>query len=144
MARGFIPYSFTLSSLAARILLLFLLLLLRLGLFVGLRRAADHSYQHNYKLGCRLSVSLTSLHPSRHNTRSLSRPGETFVFVFFFILHLSFISFSSLLLLYVPSGPGFFPLCLVCLVNSANSVQCFQVLNKYTPILTNDKEKINS
>lgn len=50
--------------------------------FVGLRRAADHSYQHNYKLGSRLSVSLTSLHPSRRNTRSLSRPGETFLFFF--------------------------------------------------------------
>lgn len=56
-----------------------------------LRRAADHSYQHNYKLGCRLCVSLTSPHPSRRNTRSLSRPGETFVFVFFSFLHLPYL-----------------------------------------------------
>lgn len=66
--------SFSFSS-SPRLLLLF---------FVGLRRAADHSYQHNYKLRSRLSVSLTSLHPSRRNTRSLSRPGETVVFFFFF------------------------------------------------------------
>ena len=52
-------------------------------LLVGLRLAADHSYQHNYKLGSRLSVSFTSLHPSRRNTRSLSRPGETFLFLLF-------------------------------------------------------------
>lgn len=86
IARGFTLFSFSFfstfrsyfsfsSSSPPRLLLLF---------FVGLRRAADHSYQHNYKLGSRLSVSLTSLHPSRRNTRSLSRPGETVVFFFFF------------------------------------------------------------
>ena len=66
IARGFTLFSPFLSS--PPLLLL---------LFAGLRRAADHSYQHNYKLGSRLSVSLTSLHPSRRNTRSLSRPGKT-------------------------------------------------------------------
>lgn len=91
IARGFIPCSSTLFSLLAHTLLLLLLLLLRLLLFVGLRLAADHSYQHNYKLGCRLCVSLTSPHPSRRNTRSLSRPGEIFVFVFFSFLHLFYL-----------------------------------------------------
>ena len=70
---------------------------LLLLLFAGLRRAADHSYQHNYKLGSRLSVSLTSLHPSRRNTRSLSRPGKTsvvfFFFFFFFFFSAVFCSF---------------------------------------------------
>lgn len=76
IARG-LSFSSSFSSSCSRTLLLLLLLLL----LAGLRLAADHSYQHNYKLGSRLSVSLTSLHPSRRNTRSLSRPGETFVVV---------------------------------------------------------------
>lgn len=134
IARGFIPCSSTLFSLLAHTLLLLLLLLLRLLLFVGLRLAADHSYQHNYKLGCRLCVSLTSPHPSRRNTRSLSRPGEIFVFVFFSFLHLFylllffFLFFSSsspllssrcLLLLCVSSDRGFLLLSL-CVTNAAN------------------------
>lgn len=95
IARGFTPSAvLPLSSPPpARILLLLLLLLLML--FVGLRRAADHSYQHNYKLGSRLSVSLTSLHPSRRNTRSLSRPGETSVLLhLLLLLAVSSVSFS--------------------------------------------------
>lgn len=123
-ARGFTSCSSSLSSLpSGLLLLLLLLLLLRLLFFVGLRRAADHSYQHNYKLGCRLSVSLTLLHPSRRNTRSLSRTGETFVFVFFF-LHL----FYLLLLLlpvflsfvFLPTVDSFYLVAVASAVNPAN------------------------